>query len=182
MQKRITVEPEPVLRRHATAVNESEFGTDELKATVQNLSDTLKTTDDGIGIAAPQIGISKRIFIASEEALDIDKRVGSEDKPEKEKSTWEHYIFINPKVLKISSKKDFGPEGCLSIPGTYGEVKRAEKIKVRAYDTNGKPFERGATGLFARLLQHEIDHLEGVLFIDKANKVVTNVTRDDDKA
>lgn len=128
------------------------------------MSEALRATKDGVGIAAPQIGESLRIFIASEEALFED-----EDRPEgKTKNDWKHFIYINPVITNFSRQKQQGPEGCLSVPGIYGEVKRSMKVRVRAYDEHGKVFERGASGLFARLMQHEVDHLNGTLFIDHA--------------
>lgn len=139
------------------------------------MSEALRSTDDGIGIAAPQIGISKRIFLASEEALAIDRELENPEDRFKKNSdkdkNWQYYVFINPEILKRSAKKIKGVEGCLSVPKKYGFVERADKIRVRAYDADGRVFERGASKLFARLLQHEVDHLEGVLFIDKATGV-----------
>ena len=169
---RIVKEPDAVLRKQAEAVKKEEFSSKKLREIIENMSSALCNTEDGIGIAAPQIGISKRIFLASEEALAIDKELENpdarfENKKEKNKA-WQYYTFINPEILKVSAKKSAGAEGCLSVPKKYGDVPRAEKIRVRAYDENGKVFERGATKLFARLLQHEIDHLNGILFIDKA--------------
>lgn len=151
-----------VLRETALSVTPDEFGTPALQKICSDMSDALRNTSDGIGIAAPQIGISKRIFVASEEALLIDEA------SKKEKKDYEHYVFINPEVVAISKAKINDAEGCLSVPGTYGIVKRAEKIKIRGYDMDGNNIERGASGLFARLFQHEIDHLNGILFIDKA--------------
>lgn len=128
------------------------------------MSEALRATKDGVGIAAPQIGESLRIFIASEEALFED-----EDRPEgKTKNDWKHFIYINPVITNFSRQKQQGPEGCLSVPGIYGDVKRSMKVRVRAYDEHGNVFERGASGLFARLMQHEVDHLNGTLFIDHA--------------
>ena len=76
-------------------------------------------------------------------------------------------IFINPKILKTSQKKVFLKEGCLSLTGIYKEIWRKEKALIEAYDENGKKFRRGASGLLAEIIQHEIDHLNGILFIDK---------------
>ena len=79
----------------------------------------------------------------------------------------EFLIFINPKILKTSQKKVFLKEGCLSLTGIYKEIWRKEKALIEAYDENGKKFRRGASGLLAEIIQHEIDHLNGILFIDK---------------
>jgi len=173
MTSLIVTLPTPVLRKTAKPVTKEEFGSPELASIVRDMASALRKTPDGIGIAAPQIGVSKRIFLASEEALAIDEGWEPKDASEEKakKKSWKYITFINPTVLKIASKKVAGTEGCLSIPKTYGIVPRAEKIRVRAYDESGKAFERGATKLFARLLQHEIDHLEGALFIDRATKI-----------
>jgi len=175
MSNQIVTTPNQVLRKNAIAVKETEFGTSGLVKTIDAMSKALRATSEGIGIAAPQIGISKRIFLASEEALVIDKKLKHpDDRFGKEKDTdkkWEYYTFINPEIIKISTKKFNGVEGCLSVPKKYGEVERAEKIRVRARDEKGHVFERGASKLFARLIQHEIDHLNGVLFIDKVKKL-----------
>ncbi|MEK7630881.1 MAG: peptide deformylase [Patescibacteria group bacterium] len=173
MTSLIVTLPNTILRRTAKPVAKEEFGSPELASILRDMSGTLRKTPDGIGIAAPQIGISKQIFLASEEALAIDEGWEPKDATEEKakKKSWKYVIFINPTILKIASKKVAGTEGCLSIPKTYGIVPRAEKIRVRAYDETGKAFERGATKLFARLLQHEIDHLGGTLFIDHATKI-----------
>ncbi|MEK7649351.1 MAG: peptide deformylase [Patescibacteria group bacterium] len=173
MASDIVTLPAPVLRKKAPLVTREEFGSKELTHIIRNMSSALRKTPDGIGIAAPQIGISKQIFLASEEALAIDEGWEPKDAADEraKKKTWQYIIFINPTVMKVSSKKIPGSEGCLSVPKTYGIVPRAEKIRVRAYDEHGKVFERGASKLFARLLQHEIDHLGGTLFIDHATKI-----------
>lgn len=168
----IVKEPHAVLRKVAVPVAAEEFGSKKLMDIIEKMSKALQATDDGIGIAAPQIGVSKRIFLASEEALAMDKELKNPDarfEKEKDKNKkWEYYVFINPEIVQMSAKKSAGTEGCLSVPKKYGEVARAEKIRVRAKNEAGKTFERGASGLFARLFQHEIDHLNGILFIDKA--------------
>jgi peptide deformylase len=177
MARTITTLPNHVLRKKSEPVSTSEFGSKSLQNILRDMSAALRSTSDGIGIAAPQIGVSKRIFIASEEALAIDKvddaAEENTDTKQKKKHEWKHFIFINPEIIKISSKITRASEGCLSVPKKYGIVPRADKIRVRARDEHGKPFERGASKLFARLLQHELDHLDGKLFIDTAEKLVT---------
>lgn len=154
-----------LLRATASEVPIGDITSERVRDVIRRMSEALRATRDGVGIAAPQIGESLRIFIASEEALFED-----EDRPEdKTKKDWKHFIYINPVITNTSKKKQNGPEGCLSVPGVYGEVERAMKVTVRAYDEHGRIFERGATGLFARLMQHECDHLNGTLFIDLAS-------------
>lgn len=170
MPQKIMMVGDPVLRLKARPVAPEEIGSKKIAGIIKKMSDALRATTDGIGIAAPQIGASLRIFIASEEALAID--AGTMEHPEHaKKKKWTYYVFINPETVKRSGKKTKGTEGCLSVPKKYGLVLRSEKVRVRAFDEHGKKFERGASGLFARLLQHELDHLEGILYIDKADKM-----------
>lgn len=151
------------------------------------MKDTLKSTPDGVGLAAPQIGVSLRVFIVSDESEEIDKikkrrweekHGNTYQKKEKpyENREWKYYVFINPTVKNISQKKVEDAEGCLSVPGIYGTVKRQEKITVEAYNEQGEKFTRGASNFFARVLQHELDHLEGTLFIDKREKLLERIT------
>ncbi len=91
--------------------------------------------------------------------------------PKKNRSKYKDLVFINPEIIKLSRKKRWAPEGCLSVRWLYGEVSRSEKATVRGFDEHGKPFMRGASGLLAQIFQHETDHLNGLLFIDKARNV-----------
>lgn len=116
------------------------------------LDDMLETMygNTGVGLAAPQVGISKRIVV-----IDMG------DGPIK---------LINPKILNKEGA-EIAPEGCLSIPGTYGDVERAEKVTLKAQNEKGEILKIEAEGLLARIIQHELDHLDGVLFIDKASNI-----------
>jgi|SRR3989344_1206877 len=169
MPRKIVVFGHPALRKKASPVERKDFGSEELLKIIRDMSEALSATPDGIGIAAPQIGVPLQIFIASEEALAIDR---GGDVNQNEKKRWKHHIFINPEILKKSAKKSKMTEGCLSVPGKCGVVARAEKIRVRAFDEHGKKFERGASNLFARLIQHELDHLDGILYVDKAESII----------
>lgn len=158
--------------------------TSKIQGLISHMKEALKNTPDGVGLAAPQMGESLRIFIVSEEAEEIDKaekkgwkrrkEENPEEKNEKpyEKREWKYYVFINPVIKNTSKNKLSGPEGCLSVPGKYGTVRRNEKITVQAHDETGKKFTRGASRFFARVMQHELDHLEGTIFIDKAEKLI----------
>jgi peptide deformylase len=126
--------------------------------------------DEALAVAAPQIGESWRITVISEWALSPNT--------ENLKTEFKNMVFINPKIIKTSKTKKLFPEGCLSTPNLYGNVQRAEKIKVESYDKNGKKFQRGASGLLAQTIQHEIDHLNGTLFIDKASNLSNEVAAD----
>ncbi len=183
----ITKLPAPVLRGRAQELAPEEIRAPKTAALIRRMSAALRETPDGVGIAAPQIGAGLRIFIASEEAEEIDRRMrsgktASAPKPESgaepdgvkpyPERHWKHYVFINPVARKASRRKQDDVEGCLSVPGVYGTVARSEKITVAAYDEAGNRFTRGASGFFARVLQHELDHLDGVLFIDKVKEVI----------
>jgi peptide deformylase len=128
---------------------------EETKPVVAITDDILRLVDDmfetmyaarGIGLAAPQVGRSERLAV-----VDVD------DEP---------MVLINPEVIESSSATDKAEEGCLSIPDVYGDVERPSTVRVRAMDRNGNVFEREASELLARCMQHEIDHLHGKMFVD----------------
>ena len=175
----VVKEPNKILRGTARPVPVSEITKPKIQGLISDMKETLKNTTDGVGLAAPQVGEPLRLFIVSEEAEEIDrvekelrhKKTLPQEKEPYEKRKWKYYVFINPAVKKVSKTKLERAEGCLSVPGKFGEVRRHEKITVEAYDENGKKFTRGASRFFARVIQHELDHLEGTLFIDKAKKV-----------
>lgn len=177
----ILQEPSRALRARVVEIGLEEVSSKKIKSILRDMSDTLNSIDVGVGLAAPQIGHSIRIFIASEEALmtERDKDLDQEKlKKNKVAKRWKHFVFINPKIIKISKKRVSLPEGCLSVNDSkgdtiYGKVLRAEKITVEAYNENGKKFRVGASKLFAQVLQHELDHLEGILFIDHATELKT---------
>ena len=117
---------------------------------LHELLDDMKETlvqANGVGLAAPQVGILKRIFV-----VDVDRE--------------NSYVFINPEIVERSGEQT-GEEGCLSVPGKYGIVTRANHVKVRALDLNMEPFELEADELLARAIQHEYDHLDGHLYVEK---------------
>ncbi|MDP3778434.1 MAG: peptide deformylase [bacterium] len=178
----IVKEPHLVLRKLAHDITVAEISSKKIQDLLAAMKETLKGTTDGVGLAAPQVGESLRIFIISEEAEEIDRH---EEAKRKQKDTrdheevrpypvrgWKYYVFINPKAISQSRKKLEGAEGCLSVPGIFGSIKRHEKITVQAYDEHGKKFTRGESRFFARVMQHELDHLEGTLFIDTATHIV----------
>ncbi|SRR3989344_7111927 len=177
----------PMLRGVAEPVNSKDFGSPQLKKILADMQTALEKEEDGVAIAAPQIGIPLRIFIVSHRAFEfadeevthsiIDK-VQMEKSADHEKIKYADMVFINPVITKLSRKKKWVPEGCLSVRWLYGEVSRADKATVRAYDENGKVFTRGGSGLLAQIFQHETDHLNGVLFIDSARDV-ERVTREE---
>lgn len=144
----IVKEPDEVLHKVAKEVT-------KITPNVQKLLDDMAETmydADGVGLAAPQIGILKRLIV-----VDVGDDHGL-------------IKMINPEIVS-SEGEQFGPEGCLSIPGYNGDVRRAETVTVKGLDRDGKEFTVTGSGLFARAFQHEIDHLNGVLFTDLAEKV-----------
>jgi peptide deformylase len=159
----IVQKDDPVLREVATPVSAEEFGSPTLLTILEDMRRALDGEEDGAAIAAPQIGVSKRIFVISKKVFGPEnERYGSKDP---------HFVFINPKITKLSRKLTIMDEGCLSVRGMYGNIKRAERATIEAFDEYGQPFVRGAGGLLAQVFQHEVDHLNGTLFIDQAEEV-----------
>ena len=169
----------PVLREKSEPVNPKDFTSPRLKKILSDMATALEKEEDGVAIAAPQIGVPLRIFVVShrafeyadEEYEDDPERVHAKDEAPHEKTKRSDMVFINPVITKLSRKKKWLPEGCLSVRWLYGEVQRADKATVRAYDENGKIFTWGGSGLLAQIFQHETDHLDGALFIDTARNV-----------
>jgi len=158
-----------VLREKAKDVPVKDISSKAVQAVLKSMQKALNGEDDGVAIAAPQIGESLRIFIVSGRAFDIE--AGIHD-AENSKPISPDLVCINPVITKLSRDKADMDEGCLSVRYLYGKVKRSNKATVTAYDENGKKFTRGASGLLAQIFQHETDHLNGILFIDKAKDVV----------
>lgn len=153
----------PALHAIAEEVTPEEFSNGTVEKIVKDLREAIKTYDvDGyaaVAIAAPQIGVSKRIFLI-------------EDQSDREDSL-PTIVAVNPRFTKLSKKTREAGEGCLSIPDTYGLVTRHQNVTMEAKDITGKTYSRGAGGLLAQIMQHEYDHLDGILFTDRANKVWT---------
>lgn len=144
----IVKHPDNVLREKAVPVKNIN---DNLHRLLDDMAATMYDAD-GVGLAAPQIGISKRVAV-----IDVGDENGLIE-------------LVNPEIIAREGE-ELGPEGCLSIPGLIGDVRRAYKCKVRAQDRHGETFELEGEGLLSRAIQHEIDHLNGVLFIDLAEKM-----------
>jgi peptide deformylase len=142
---------DPVLEREGE--NVQEFGTPELREFVDDMFESMYAAK-GVGLAAPQLGVSRKITV-----IDISGGVKDEEAPPSEK-----IVLINPKIITKEGKQ-VGEEGCLSIPGFREQVARAKKVTVRAQNVEGEWFERTGEDLLARAIQHEIDHLHGILFI-----------------
>ncbi len=157
---------DPVLRQIAKDVPIADITTPAIKNILQKMQQALNEQEDGVAIAAPQIGESLRIFIVSGKVL-------SKNYPDLEPTEVipNDLICINPELSKLSKDKKKMPEGCLSVRWLYGKVMRSNKATLRAYDEHGQIFTRGGSGLLAQIFQHETDHLDGVLFVDKAEDI-----------
>ena len=144
--------PDPRLKHKSIEVES--FDTD-LQKIVKNMYDTLHASGNGIGLAAPQVGIKKRIVV-----IDL-----------KEEGKSDPITFVNPKILKLSEEKFINEEGCLSVPEYYAEVERSKEVELEWFDENGKKKVKKVKGLLSICIQHEIDHLNGTLFIDHLSKL-----------
>jgi peptide deformylase len=140
----------------AATIPTADIKSSHIKQVIADMKAALKTQADGVAIAAPQIGVPLRIFVVAQRAS---------------KQLTEDTVFINPEFVRIGKKKEELSEGCLSVRWKYGLVKRATSATVRAYNANGNEFVMSGRGLLAQIFQHEIDHLDGVLFIDKATHI-----------
>jgi peptide deformylase len=149
-----------VLRETAKPVSKREFGSKNLEEILENMKKALASQDDGVALAAPQIAVSKRIFIISPKVLEIEKDINHLP-----------LTYINPTIIKKSKDKKKVEEGCLSIRPFYGKVKRASRVTLRAFDQKGEEFEIDGKGLIAQIFQHETEHLDGILFTDKATNL-----------
>jgi peptide deformylase len=144
------------LRQKAKKINQFTPGLKQLAA---DMLETMRH-HQGVGLAAPQIGVMQRLFVA-----EIPPPTDNQIEPHPQSGTT--YVLVNPKVVKTADTMVEGEEGCLSIPTWYGLVDRPEWVEVRAQDLNGKWIKIKTDGLLARIFQHELDHLDGVLFIDR---------------
>ncbi len=143
--------PNKILRQRAREINPDEIKSSAIQKLIFDMKETVRPAG-GIGLAAPQVGLSVRLIVIALEEKTM--------------------VFINPEIINFSWRKEPAEEGCLSVPQKFGSVKRARAIKVRALSENGEVIKFKAKDLFARVIQHEVDHLNGVLFIDRAKKVM----------
>ena len=151
----IIIVPHPALRQKAAPV--TDFGT-ELQELVDDMTITLHEAS-GAGLAAPQVNVSQQVILVefgSDEDEDIPPIL---------------YVTVNPKITRFSQEIVTGAEGCLSIPGFMGEVERAQEIVVEGQDRHGKPLKMKFKGWLARIFQHEIDHINGILYTDRTTRV-----------
>lgn len=148
--------PDPILRRKARPV--TDFGPD-LQTLVDDMIETMRAAP-GVGLAAPQVGVSERLIV-----VEYPENDEVEDAPKK------LFVVVNPEIRQRSPEKETAVEACLSIPGLQGEVERDLIITVRGQTRRGQPVKIKARGWLARIFQHEIDHLDGILYTDRALRV-----------
>jgi peptide deformylase len=150
----------PALHTIAEEVTPEEFNDGTLAKIVKDLRSAIKQYDvDGyaaVAIAAPQVGISKRVFIIEDQSKDADRLPS--------------LVAVNPHFTSVSKKTQEMGEGCLSLPNLYGLVRRHKNVTMSALNEDGQLYERGAGGLLAQIIQHEYDHLDGILFPDRAER------------
>jgi peptide deformylase len=142
---------DPVLREKSRKVNRFD---DHVRALAEDMAETMDR-ESGVGLAAPQVGVLERIVVVNT------------PENEEEPGSGELHVVVNPKIIRVSNDQADGLEGCLSIPGYVGEVTRHEAVTIKGQDVKGRKIRINAQGFLARVFQHEIDHLEGELFIDK---------------
>ena len=147
MRRNILVYPDPFLARKAAPVAAVD---DRVRTLIRDMFETMYAAE-GVGLAAPQVGVGKRVIVL--DVSPVDESVPP-------------MAIVNPEIVERKGSVA-GEEGCLSVPGVQGEVCRAETVVVRGLDPEGKPLQLQADGILSRALQHEIDHLDGVLFIDR---------------
>ena len=158
----IVAVPAPVLRKRARKVGGV---TPEIRTLVDDMVETMRAAP-GVGLAAPQVGVSLRVIVVEYAEGSEEPRPAGEPEP-----VPELYVLINPEITRHSRAKVTGVEACLSVPGFSGEVERSGEVVVKGYNTHGAPIRIRAKGWLARIFQHEIDHLDGVLYVDRASKV-----------
>ena len=153
--------PDPILRRKARPVTTFDKN---LQMLIDDMIETMREAP-GVGLAAPQVGIPERLIVIEYGEEEEDENGEIIEQPKK------LYVLINPEIVKASEEKVTGVEGCLSIPSLVGEVERFSTIQVKGLNRRGQPMKVKAEGWLARIFQHEIDHLNGILYPDRAIKV-----------
>jgi peptide deformylase len=153
--REIVTLPHPVLRRKSRKV--TDFGP-ELQTLIDDMVETMRAAP-GVGLAAPQVNVSQRVIVV-EFSDEEDETVPPE-----------LYAVVNPEITRFSRELEVGTEGCLSIPEIVGDVERPVEVTIKGLNRHGQPVKIKASGWLARIFQHEVDHIDGVLFVDKAERV-----------
>ncbi len=169
--KEIVQDGAPVLRATAKPVPKKLFGTPELAAIIADMAVALDAELEGVALAAPQLGIPYRMFIVRKDRT-LPPAELHKGEPVPPPPPAEVEVYINPEIMKTSRRRALVDEGCLSVRGVYGSTKRHQRVTIRAQRGDGSSFERGAGGIMAQIFEHEIDHLNGILFIDNAVNLI----------
>jgi peptide deformylase len=156
---------EPVLRQPARPLTPQEILSDEIQRLIRDMHETM-TDAPGVGLAAPQIGLGLQLAVI-EDREDLLKSVSAEELADKERRGVQFHVIVNPKLTAVGHDNVEFFEGCLSVAGFMAAVARPRKVRVECLDENAKPRVIEASGWYARILQHEIDHLNGTLYIDR---------------
>ncbi len=156
------------LRNISSPIPQDKIKSPEIKSIIEKLRKAVENQPDAVAIAAVQIGKPIQLFLISKKVFDIVDSLSKKGKNAPSKENKKDLIFINPRIIKASKNKVLLEEGCLSVRYVYGKVPRQEKVTVEAFDETGKKFSRGFSGFLAQIVQHENDHLNGMLFVDKA--------------
>jgi peptide deformylase len=173
--KEIVQDGAEVLRAEAKPVPEELFGSTKLARIIADMTEALDRESEGVALAAPQISVPYRIFIVRKDRTLPIPHVPKDalsSTPLPTPTPPEVEVYINPEIVKTSRKRAPMDEGCLSVRGVYGAALRHERVTLRARRADGARFERGGGGLMAQIFEHEIDHLNGVLFIDHAEHLI----------
>jgi peptide deformylase len=170
MTIKIIQKENPILRKISKEVEIKDILKPKIQEIINQMNEALDSENDGVAIAAPQIGIALRIFIISHKVLNKQIIKNKEDYILVQNSP-KNKIFINPVIKKISKDKKLMDEGCLSVRPLYGKVRRATRATIEAYNEKGEKIIQTGSGLIAHIFQHEVDHLNGILFIDKAKNI-----------
>ena len=156
-------ESNSVLRQDAQHILIKDIPSPKIQKLIREMRALLSVEKNGVALAAPQVGEALQLFIVADSVF----KKSDDDTV----MSFVPRVYINPKLLKISRGKKDKHEGCLSVRGVWGMVPRAEKATIQAYDEHGTLFTRGASGLLAHIFQHEVDHLHGILYTDKATSL-----------
>jgi peptide deformylase len=167
MSKKIIQLGDERLRIVCESIPESLITSKEAKKLMEDLDSALASQKDGVAISAPQIGETKQLFVIGGIVFDKDYQSQKTDTPD---PAIKNKYYFNPHIIKFSKETVSMEEGCLSIRGVYGKVTRPKKIVLEYWNEQGEKIQEGASGFLARVMQHELDHLHGVLFIDKATE------------
>jgi peptide deformylase len=170
----------PALRATMQEIPLADITSPRIQELIIDMHALLAVEEHGVALAAPQVGEAVRLFIVSADALEKREDKYRDTVPADAVPAAEHVVYINPRFDKVSRGTSDKHEGCLSIRGKWGVVPRAEKATITAYDEHGKKFTRGASGFLAHIFQHEMDHLDGVLYIDKATELYNEGKQDED--